>query len=342
MNLFFSTDSLLKESGGQSQALFELSDQLYKQNISHSIFTQKNKGMNQIKYGLSNKLINQDLIHNFGVWSLFHIYNFYLSKKSKKPLIISPLGMMEPWSLNQKKIKKKIAFHIYQKKILEYSKIIHATSKMEANNLIRLGIEKPIEFIPHGTDLKKVDTDFDFKFKISKGKKILLFLSRFDKKKGIFELLKEFNKINNKDWILLISSYKNTDYLNAEKEFEKNKNIIFFGESDFKIKEKLYSVSDFFILPSYSENFGLVIMESLSYSCPVITTKFTPWAYINNNSGLIMSNINQDLNNKLNILFNLSDKDILNFKKNCHLDLKDFTWKKVIKEYIELYKFVLK
>ena len=83
-------------------------------------------------------------------------------------------------------------------------------------------------------------------------------------------------------------------------------------------------------------------MESLSYSCPVITTKFTPWAYINNNSGLIMSNINQDLNNKLNILFNLSDKDILNFKKNCHLDLKDFTWKKVIKEYIELYKFVLK
>ena len=249
---------------------------------------------------------------------------------------------MEPWSLNQNKIKKKIACNIYQKKILEYSKIIHATSKMEANNLIRLGIEKPIEFIPHGTDLKKVDTDFDFKFKISKGKKILLFLSRFDKKKGIFELLKEFNKINNKDWILLISSYKNTDYLNAEKEFEKNKNIIFFGESDFKIKEKLYSVSDFFILPSYSENFGLVIMESLSYSCPVITTKFTPWAHINNNSGLIMSNINQDLNNKLNILFNLSDKDILNFKKNCHLDLKDFTWKKVIKEYIELYKFVLK
>lgn len=341
MNLFFSTDSLLKESGGQSQALFELSDELDKENISHTIFTSKNKGINQMNYGLFNNLINHDLIHNFGVWSLFHIYNFYLSKKNKKPFIISPLGMMEPWSLNQKKIKKKIAYHLYQKRILNDCKVIHATSKMEASNLMQLGITKPIEFIPHGTNLKYVDLDLNLKLKISNGKKILLFLSRFDKKKGVFELLREFNKINNQDWVLLISSYENNEYLKAKEEFKENKNIIFYGESDFEIKEKLYSISDFFILPSYSENFGLVIMEALSYSCPVITTKFTPWSHIKNNSGLLMSDIKIDLFNTLNTLFSLSEKDILLFKSKCHYDLKDFLWKKVIKEYIELYKFVL-
>ncbi len=341
MNIFFSTDSLLKESGGQSQALFELSDELKKEKISHTIFTSKNKGINQINYGLFNRTINQDLVHNFGVWSIFHIYNYYLSKKNKKPLIISPLGMMEPWSLNQKKIKKKIAYYFYQKKIFDNCKVIHATSKMEANNLMQLGLSRPIEFIPHGTNLKFVDLDLKLKLKISKGKKILLFLSRFDKKKGVFELLKEFSKINNKDWVLLISSYENNDYLKAKEEFKENKNIIFYGESNFEIKEKLYSISDFFILPSYSENFGLVIMESLSYSCPVITTKFTPWSHIKNSSGLLINDIKTDLSTTLNTLFSLSEKDILFFKSKCHKDLKDYLWKKVIKEYIELYKSIL-
>ena len=62
MNLFFSTDSLLKESGGQSQALFELSDQLKNENILHTIFTSSEKGINQMNYGLFNKLGNKDLI----------------------------------------------------------------------------------------------------------------------------------------------------------------------------------------------------------------------------------------------------------------------------------------
>ena len=249
--------------------------------------------------------------------------------------------MMEPWSLDQKKIKKKIAYNLYQKRILNNCSIIHATSKMEATNLKNLNIKTQIEFIPHGTNLKNIPVDYDLKFKISKNKKILLFLSRFDKKKGVNELLREFSRINNKDWILLISSYENAEYLKAKREFAENTNIIFFGESNFEIKEKLYSISDFFILPSYSENFGLVIMEALSYSCPVITSKYTPWRHINNNSGIIINDIKNELSEALYTIFNLTDKDLLSFKNNCHYDLKDYLWKKVIKEYIELYKLVL-
>ena len=340
MNIFFTTDSLLKESGGQSKALFELSEELIKKDIYHTIYTSKSKGINQINYSLKNKLDNKDLIHNFGIWSLFHIYNFYLSKMNKKPLIISPLGMMEPWSLGQKKLKKKIAYNLYQKKIFNYSKIIHATSKMEADNLINLGINTPIEFIPHGTNLNFTETDFNLKKKISNGKKILLFLSRFDKKKGIFELLNEFIKINNKNWILLISSFENADFIKAKHELRENKNIVFFGESDDESKKKLYGIADFFILPSYSENFGLVVMESLSYSCPVVTSSFTPWKHINNSSGLIINNLKEDLSDKLKIIFTLKDKDILKFKDRCHYDLKEYLWENVIKEYINLYKSI--
>ena len=82
-------------------------------------------------------------------------------------------------------------------------------------------------------------------------------------------------------------------------------------------------------------------MEALSYSCPVITTKFTPWLHIKNSSGLLISDINNDLCNTLNTLLVCLRKIFYLLREKCHYDLKDFLWKKVIKEYIELYKFVL-
>ena len=341
MNLLFSSDSLLNEAGGQSQAIFDLSDELKKKKISHGIYTSKNNGLNQMNYNLFNEIKNKDLIHNFGIWSMFHIYNYYLAKKNKKPLIISPLGMMEPWPLSQKKIKKYLAYSIYQKKILDNCDFIHATSKMEADNLLKLGIKSKIEFIPHGTNLNYTVPDEKYKFSLSKGRKILLFLSRFDNKKGILELIKQFNKINNKDWMLLISSYENDNYLKAKKEFKNNKNIYFFGKSNLENKKKLYSISDFFVLPSYSENFGLAIMESLSYSCPVLTSSATPWTHLHNSSGLVFNDVKKDLNNSLKNVFALSDHDIIKFKNNCHNDLKDYKWEKISNDYIELYKKTL-
>ncbi|QIZ20808.1 glycosyltransferase [Candidatus Pelagibacter giovannonii] len=341
MNLLFSSDSLLNEAGGQSQAIFDLSDELKKKKISHGIYTSKNNGLNQMNYNLFNEIKNKDLIHNFGIWSMFHIYNYYLAKRNKKPLIISPLGMMEPWPLSQKKIKKYLAYSIYQKKILDNCDFIHATSKMEADNLLKLGIKSKIEFIPHGTNLNYTVPDEKYKFSLSKGRKILLFLSRFDNKKGILELIKQFNKINNKDWMLLISSYENDNYLKAKKEFKDNKNIYFFGKSNLENKKKLYSISDFFVLPSYSENFGLAIMESLSYSCPVLTSSATPWTHLHNSSGLVFNDVKKDLNNSLKNVFALSDHDIIKFKNNCHNDLKDYKWEKISNDYIELYKKTL-
>ena len=81
--------------------------------------------------------------------------------------------------------------------------------------------------------------------------------------------MREFNRINNKDWVLLISSYENNEYLKTE-EFKENKNIIFYGESNFETKEKLYSISDFFILQLF-ENWSC---DYERYHTTVITTKF--------------------------------------------------------------------
>ena len=79
-----------------------------------------------------------DLLHCFGIWTPDHIKVFYSAKKLKKKIIISPLGALEPWSMLQKKYKKKLAWFIYQKKILEDCDHIHATSDDEKKHLIDL------------------------------------------------------------------------------------------------------------------------------------------------------------------------------------------------------------
>ena len=42
-------------------------------------------------------------------------------------------------------------------------------------------------------------------------------------------------------------------------------------------KEEIFLNSDCFLLPSKSENFGMSIVEALSYGVPVLTTEETPW-----------------------------------------------------------------
>ena len=46
-------------------------------------------------------------------------------------------------------------------------------------------------------------------------------------------------------------------------------------------KWRLFQTSDFFVLPTHSENFGLAIAESLASGTPVITTMGTPWSDLN-------------------------------------------------------------
>ena len=62
------------------------------------------------------------------------------------------MGIFEPWSLEQKKFKKKLALFFYQKKILNMCDTIHATSEIESNNLKMITNNPNIKIIAHGID----------------------------------------------------------------------------------------------------------------------------------------------------------------------------------------------
>lgn len=225
------------------------------------------------------KLSEFDLVHIHGLWEFGNHFLSNHSRKSNIPYIISPRGALEPWSLEQKKLKKKIAFIFYQKKDLEKATFIHATSNQEANSFRKLGLKNKIIVIPNGIDLEGVNisdrTEKD---------NIILFISRLHPKKGIEVLLDAILLLKDKlksKWRVEIYGSGEPGYVNILK-----KSIEIKGLGNFvKIQEPIYGEykirkirsSKFLVLPSYSENFGNIIAESLACQTPVITTTNTPW-----------------------------------------------------------------
>lgn len=204
-----------------------------------------------------------------------------IAKKYSIPFTFVPRGSLEPWSLKQKWLKKKLAMILYQKKDIQDAACILATADMERDNLRKLGFTNPIAVIPNGIDI----SEYPCRKETEKNnvKKQILFLSRIHPKKGIELLIDAWQEIHKEysDWNVVIAGNGEEQYITQLKTIIKEKGL---GES-MKIvppifgmeKYNLYKESSLFILPTYSENFGMVIAEALACGVPAITTKNAPW-----------------------------------------------------------------
>jgi len=222
-----------------------------------------------------------NLFHGHGLWQLPVHKMSIISRKSNIPYIITPRGMLEPWSLKQSKCKKKLAMLLFQNKDLKNASCIHATAQMEVENIRKLGFKNPIAMIPNGVNIDEFPNETPIK--INNPKKIL-FLSRIHKKKGIENLIQAWKLIDiekRKSWMIEIVGNGEPDYINMLKKriFKENLNdqIIIKKPVYGNDKIKLFREASLFVLPSFSENFGIVIAEALASFTPVITTKGTPW-----------------------------------------------------------------
>jgi glycosyltransferase involved in cell wall biosynthesis len=294
------------------------------------------------KLNLNNILKKFDLIHVYGGWTYFHIKATYVAMKMKKKIIIHPLGYYEPWSLKQKEFKKRIAWNVYQEKILLKSNLVHCASANEKNNLLKLNNNFKIEILPYGIQNSFVKK----KNKKTSIKKRAIFFSRIHKKKGIEDLIKAWTEINNKDWILdIIGPCDDKKYLSYLKKLTFSNNNIFFLKPIYSEKNKkiLFDKYDFLALPTFNENFGMVILEALARGLPVLTNHNTPWRDIKTyNAGWFISD---NYNNLLSCLRKIFNSNIHIFRKkslNSTKLARNYNWDKLANDYVSVYKKVLK
>jgi len=224
-----------------------------------------------------------DIIHLQSVWDLPYHYVAKVALKLNIPYIVTPRGMFEPWSLTQKKWKKKLAWRLYQGEDVKKAACVYTTAEMEAKHIRDLGIKTPTAVIPNGIEID----GYPCRKSVAKVKKQILFLSRIHEKKGIELLIDAFARLREdfSDWTLKIVGNGDEAYIDGLKKMVAGKKMAsaiqilppVFGDA----KVQLYQNSSLFCLPSYSENFGMVIAEAMSCGVPVVTTTNCPWEFIN-------------------------------------------------------------
>jgi glycosyltransferase involved in cell wall biosynthesis len=227
-----------------------------------------------------------DIIHVDGVWSPYCHLGAWFARLQNKPSVITLHGMLEPWALNAKKNKKLIAYKLYQEKDLARATVLQATALEEAEHLKALGIRTPIAVIPNGVVIPKFGKKAG---KPAGSRRRLLFLSRVHPKKGVLELVRAVASLreifNRGKWFLTIAGPdEGGHWAVVKQEAEKlgvERLIEYVGPVEGDEKWDLYRSSSLFILPTYSENFGLVIAEALGCGIPAITTHGAPWEGLN-------------------------------------------------------------
>lgn len=304
MKICIFTESIDKKDGGPSRSVPVLAKGLSEVGLDVTLIAVESDDMNTHLFnGTAVKLVKvtssasqsdyiqlfseggYDLIHSQCIWKPSYHKVAIAARKLNIPLIITPRGTLEPWSLGQKKWKKKMAMVLYQKNDLQKAACILATSDMEARHVRDLGIAPPIAIIPNGIDVSEYACRTEgSKFSV---KKQIVFLSRIHKKKGVEFLINAWEQLKAKypDWNVVIAGNGEEAYISQLKAMITAKSLHefveiippVFGEA----KHKLYSESSLFILPTYSENFGMVIAEAMSCGVPCITTNGTPWQELN-------------------------------------------------------------
>src|SRR6266404_3695028 len=146
--------------------------------------------------------VEPDLVHLHGLWRFTSIAVWIWAKRTGKPYIVSPHGMLEPWSLKQSRPRKRLAFLLYQGRCLRDAACIRATSRLEASSIRRVHCTNPIALVRNGVVLPA-----PLPPSAAQGPhrpRRALFLSRLHPKKGLLNLVEAWAKVQPTDWELLI------------------------------------------------------------------------------------------------------------------------------------------
>ncbi len=221
------------------------------------------------------------VLHDHGVWLPPNRVLADLSSDPRVIRVVSPRGMLSDWALQRKWRAKTAVWYLWQRRALASASGFHATSEQEASEIRRLGFRQPICVVPNAVSCP---VEIPRRSQGQQGKR-MLFLSRIHPKKGIAELLEAFRRANlPPEWQLQIVGSGEPQHESMVRllidDFQLKGRVRFDGPANDNDKWQFYADADVFVLPSFSENFGIVIAEALAAGLPVITTTGTPWESI--------------------------------------------------------------
>jgi len=233
-----------------------------------------------------------DIVHIHGIWQFPDWVAAAAARRAGIPYVISPHGLLQPARLKKSSLKKRVAAILADRAMLNQASCLHATAHDEADAFRLFGYRGPIAMIPNGiTPAERIGADraamleaaLRRDFPETQGRRLLLFLSRIEPIKGVTTLARAWVECARQfpDWHLVVVGPDERSHVKAVSAILRDGGVLdrttITGPLHGDRKTAAYLASEIFVLPTISENFGLVIGEALSHRLPVITTTGAPW-----------------------------------------------------------------
>lgn len=224
--------------------------------------------------------IHPDIVHVNCCWMPDCAAIQRLAQDLGYKVVLTPHGMLEPWIMTRHYWTRKLpALLLYQKTAVMKADLLHATAQSENENLLKLAYNDKIKIVVNGIDVESIEMKSSWK-----RNKEILFLSRIHVKKGINYLVEAVAQLKGQmqGYVVHITGEGDTAYIEELKQQVARLGISellsFDGGVYGNRKWELFRQADLFVLPTHSENFGIVVAEALASGTPVVTTKGTPWS----------------------------------------------------------------
>ena len=217
------------------------------------------------------------MLHNHGMWMMNAVYPAWVARGASLPLIQSTRGAFTEWAMSWGSKLKPLFWRLLQEPAMRAVTCFHATAESEYEDIRRLGFRQPVAVIPNGIDIPASAP------KSGTGARTLLYLGRIHPNKGFDVLIPAWRAVQDQfpEWQLRIVGNDNDGYQARVEELVAKlgaRRVAFTGPAYGDAKTLEYREADLFVLPSYSENFGMTVAESMAAGTPVIVGKGAPWS----------------------------------------------------------------
>jgi glycosyltransferase involved in cell wall biosynthesis len=224
-------------------------------------------------------VVSADVVHIHGVWEEAQHRAARVCQALGKPYLIRPCGMLDPWQLKQKALKKRLYLRLRLLQNLNRASALHFTSQPECEGCRPLHLTAPAIIEPNGVDLdecRDLPPKGTFRAKHAEvaSRPLVLFLSRLHPKKGLELLIPAFAQAQTGEARLVIAGPDADGYRAKLEDLVRQHGLaeraLFTGMLHGRDRLEALADADLFVLPSYQENFGIAVVESLATGTPVL------------------------------------------------------------------------
>ena len=278
-----------------------------------------------------------DVVHLTGVYNFPTFPTIFWGRLLHKPLIWSPRGALQRWEGSSRIGLKGIWDFLWYHTADRVELTMHVTSEQESRETLARFPKLRMATIPNG-----VDVPDDVNRIERNGELRLLFIGRLDPKKGIEALLKACSLADSAPpWRLAIAGWGAPEYVSQLKEqiqaLGLSGRVEMLGAVLSKEKKRLFERSDVALVPSYTENFGIVVAEALAHGVPVIASKGTPWSRLEEKRcGLWVNNDPESLADAIRSISTMPLPDM--GRRGREWMQREFSWCSVTNQMLALYQ----